>query len=227
MATNTNYSVILDAARLEQDIAMAHELNPEGWSLYKGQPEEELSDVAPYLFSCSNKTEFQNWVLDSGWGKSWGIFAQCNIAFVDLHRHFRRFLMVKTEEGQQLYFRFYDPRVLRIFLPTCDALQLREFFGPIAKFICEDEDPEFALVFFHDNTKLITQRLPVKEVFNTIENVKPEIGVIKEVTEEEMNSTQSLNKEMKAGTTEESRKEPDTPPNKDDLDKPRRFKFYE
>ncbi|MES2590335.1 MAG: DUF4123 domain-containing protein [Bacteroidota bacterium] len=227
MAGNINYTVILDAARLEHEIAVANELNPEGLSLYKGQPEEELSDVAPYLFSCFKKPEFQKWVLDSGWGKSWGVFAQCTIEFIDLHRHFRRFLMVKTEEGEQLYFRFYDPRVLRIFLPTCDAVQLREFFGPVSKFVCEDEDPAFALVFFHDNTKLITQRLPVKDVFGAIENVKPEIGVLNEVNEDETTPPKPLYKEIKEEKADDSSKEPETPPKNDNPDKPRRFKFYE
>ena len=64
-----------------------------------------------------------------------------------------------------MYFRFYDPRVLRIFLPTCDAAQLKEFFGPVAHFICEDEDPAFGLVFSLEQGKLKTEKVPVKELF--------------------------------------------------------------
>jgi hypothetical protein len=75
--------------------------------------------------------------------------------------------MIKTEDDQQLYFRFYDPRVLRIFLPTCDENQLREFFGPIEQFICEDEDPEFALVFSFEKNNLKTQRITRESLFET------------------------------------------------------------
>ncbi len=38
-----------------------------------------------------------------------------------LRKHFRTFLMVKSPEGDRLYFRYYDPRVLRVYLPTCNA----------------------------------------------------------------------------------------------------------
>ena len=55
--------------------------------------------------------------------------------------------MVLTEDGKTLYFRFYDPRVLRMFLPTCAPEQLAEFFGPVESFYVEDEDPARALRF--------------------------------------------------------------------------------
>ncbi len=214
MAITTTYSVILDAARLEHEIEKAHELNRGGLSLYKGEPEEELSNVAPYLFSCSEKPQFINWVIDTGWGKAWGIFALSKAELIELLRHLRRFLMVKTEDGLQLYFRFYDPRVLRVFLPTCDIDQLREFFGPISKFVCEDEDPEFALIFSHDNTKLITQRIPAKEIFVT---VLPFVKVLP------FEKVEPLTEQENAST--EENKTPETPKD-DNPDKPKRFKFY-
>ena len=129
------------------------ELNKDYSSLYKGRSEEDLADVAPYLFDLKNGSEFEKWYAEFGWGNSWGLIVKSEFLFEETYRHFRKFLMVKTENDEQLYFRFYDPRVLRIFLPTCDENQLKEFFGPVEHFICEDEDPEFALVFsFEKNT---------------------------------------------------------------------------
>jgi hypothetical protein len=60
--------------------------------------------------------------------------------------HLRQFLLVQDERGNQQYFRFYDPRVLRVYLPTCDAAETQQFFGPIDRFIVED-GPELALWF--------------------------------------------------------------------------------
>jgi hypothetical protein len=45
--------------------------------------------------------------------------------------------MVRTDAGERLLFRFYDPRVLGEFLPTCEAAQLREMFGPVQRFMLE------------------------------------------------------------------------------------------
>ncbi|HEY2399507.1 MAG TPA: S1 RNA-binding domain-containing protein, partial [Steroidobacteraceae bacterium] len=41
------------------------------------------------------------------------------------------------EQGKRLLFRFYDPRVLRPFLPSCEAGQMREMFGPVEHFAVE------------------------------------------------------------------------------------------
>ncbi|HRO43103.1 MAG TPA: DUF4123 domain-containing protein, partial [Flavipsychrobacter sp.] len=83
----------------------------------------------------------------------------------ELHKHFRKFLLVKTEDEQELYFRFYDPRVLRIFLPTCDQGQIREFFGAVDYFLMEDEDPEFAIRYWHENGILRTKQYRKQDLF--------------------------------------------------------------
>ncbi|MFD2520226.1 DUF4123 domain-containing protein [Emticicia soli] len=152
--------LLLDSARMNAAIEKAKEFAGEKSfiCLYKGLAEERLSGVAPYLFNYDNSI-FGEWHMKEGWGNSWGLFVSADLSLQDLSRHFRRFLMVKTEEGKQLYFRFYDPRVLRIFLPTCDTQQLEDFFGPIHFFFMEDEDPNFALKFSLKNGELHTERI--------------------------------------------------------------------
>jgi hypothetical protein len=49
---------------------------------------------------------------------------------------------VRDERGNRLVFRYYDPRVLRVYLPTCTASELRRVFGPIECFWMESGDPE-------------------------------------------------------------------------------------
>ena len=107
--------ILLDAARLADEINRAKELNPNFDSLYRGQSEESLASVAPYIFQVEKGEEFERWYFEKGWGDSWGVLVFSNEDMKSLHKHFRKFLMVKTEDGEELYFRFYDPRVLRIF----------------------------------------------------------------------------------------------------------------
>ena len=165
---NNNF-ILLDSAKTAKIMENAKKLNPTHQSLYKGSAEEDLADVSPYLFSYQKGSEFYNWYSENGWGDSWGVIVKSEFLFEETYRHFRKFLMVKTEDDQQLYFRFYDPRVVRIFLPTCDENQLREFFGPIEQFICEDEEPEFALVFSFEKSTLKTQRITKESLFETSE----------------------------------------------------------
>lgn len=156
---------ILDSARIFGELNTAKKLQANFLSLFKDRSEEILSSVAPYLFPYKTDTEFGHWLMDKGWGNAWGIYIVSPASMDDLHKHFRKFLMVQTEDGQELYFRFYDPRVLRNFLPTCDPMQLSDFFGPIAKFIVEDKDPNKLLVFEFDGSGL-----KIKSYENVAEN---------------------------------------------------------
>src|SRR4051812_11866907 len=121
--------LLLDAARMGEQMDIARRENKTHDSLYRGGKEAKLSSVAPYIFQYSHGKPFGNWFLKQGWGESWGIMIRSTYPMVELHKHFRKFLMVTTEQGKQLYFRFYDPRVLRVFLPTCTPGQVIELFG--------------------------------------------------------------------------------------------------
>jgi hypothetical protein len=157
--------ILLDSARLETEILKAKDLNKNYFSLFYGKDEEKsLSNVAPFLFSSEENVAFMAWFFLSGWGNSWGVLVHSSETLKDLYKHLSKLLMVQSEDGEELYFRFYDPRVLRIFLPTCDVNQLKEFFGPVDYFICEDEDPGFGLLFSLSNGNLNTEKLTKDQI---------------------------------------------------------------
>lgn len=161
--------ILLDAARMNEAMEEAKKLNPSHESLYKAKEDELLQSVAPYLFRFQNQGEFNDYFLENGWGDGWGVLLSSKASFEELHKHFRRFLMVKTEDGVELYFRFYDPRVLRVFLPTCDIKQLEEFFGPVQFFLVEDEDLRFGIKFWLQNGELQSKKIHFREIFSNAE----------------------------------------------------------
>lgn len=158
-----NY-LLLDGARITADIvAIKANYVSQGKSLYLGKTKEDIEDVGPFLFSLKPNDDLTGWFNNNGWGNACGLLVFSRVPYDDLFRHCRKFLLVKTEDQQELYFRFYDPRVLRIFLPTCSSGQLREFFGPIEFFILEDEDPNFVLKFWLDRDILCSDRFEFKD----------------------------------------------------------------
>ncbi|MEO6253861.1 MAG: DUF4123 domain-containing protein [Ferruginibacter sp.] len=157
--------LILDAARLKQNLDEAKTLNPSFASLYDGELEAELVNVFPFLFSFRENTEFADWYVKNGWGQSWGVLLHSEYDMEKTLMHLKKNIVVNTENNKDYFFRFYDPRVLRIFLPTCNAKQLKEFFGPLEQYICEDKNSDFVIVFSLEDNALITTRLSAKQFF--------------------------------------------------------------
>ncbi len=110
--------------------------------LYAGPLSPSLMSAAPYLVQISPDSRFFNQLIARAWEKSWGIFvvAKPQVTLQALRRHFRTLLRVRTEQGQVLAFRFYDPRVVQLYLSTCMAAELKHFMGPVDRIIMADPD---------------------------------------------------------------------------------------
>lgn len=143
-----NVFAVLDGASIPELVGKLHTYEPDHWCLYRGKLDPDMAEVAPYLVSLRKREDvFTRWVLDEGWGRHWGVFALSGTDLRKLRQHFRRFLMVENQEGKSVYFRYYDPRVLRVFLPTCNAEETSVLFGPVAWYALEAEDPGTLLRF--------------------------------------------------------------------------------
>src|SRR5262249_7471285 len=57
--------------------------------------------------------------------------------------------------GNELYFRFYDPRVLRTFLPACTGAETKRFFGPVGIYLMETENGEAISLFSRRTSGMI------------------------------------------------------------------------
>ena len=138
-----NVYAVLDGASVPDLPQTLWELEPENICLYRGELAPDMAQVAPYLVRLETNSPFTEWVLTKGWGNHWGIFAitpeEADLRTMRLH--FRKFLRVTGPDNKPLYFRYYDPRVLRVYLPTCNTEELEVIFGPILEYILEDEDP--------------------------------------------------------------------------------------
>jgi hypothetical protein len=149
---------VLDGASVERLLDMLHQHQPESICLYRGELQPDIAHVAPYLVRLVQDSPFTNWVLDQGWGKHWGVFAITRADLTALRQHFRRFLTVHDSQGTPLLFRYYDPRVLRVFLPTCNTEELQAFYGPVLRYAMEGESSEELLQFQLTKGALVKQQ---------------------------------------------------------------------
>jgi hypothetical protein len=147
---------ILDGAAIPDLLDKLYgDQRPEFECLYTGEIEPDLAEVAPYLVRLEPKSGFTEWILGEGWGKHWGVFVVAPADFRALRHHLRHFLIVHDSNAKAYYFRFYDPRVLATYLPSCNSGELAEFFGPIKTWVFEAEDPATLLRFDMADGKLV------------------------------------------------------------------------
>jgi hypothetical protein len=138
---------VLDAASIPNLLTVLQEHGPEHECLFMGELEPGMVEVVPYLVRLQPGGRFTDWLTGIGWGRHWGVYAVAEANMRAMRQHFRSFLMVYDPEGKPLYFRYYDPRVLRVYLPTCTADELNTVFGPVEYYLLEDQDAGTALRF--------------------------------------------------------------------------------
>ncbi len=155
---------ILDAALDPAIYLLMQSCEEEHQSLYEGTKGEELALVAPYLVRLPSGSPFLQTLIEKGWGKTGGVYLTSLAPFAEVRKHLRKFLTVRTEAGKELYFRFYDPRVLRLFLPTCKAEELAQLFGPISRFLLEEAGPCHCILYQRKGTSLTKTPIRVQAV---------------------------------------------------------------
>lgn len=132
---------VFDAARDPRIRTLLNEGVDEHASLYEGAEGAVLDEVAPFLVRFAPDSRLLERVVDEGWGRAWGVFARSTMSAKDVRRHFRRYLMVMGEGApDRMYFRYYDPRVLRDFFAIATPRQRSELTMGLDGLYVEAED---------------------------------------------------------------------------------------
>ena len=132
---------VIDAARSERALQLVEESVDPYASLYDGEAGRVFDDVAPYLVHFQRDSLLLERLVREGWGDAWGIFLESRASFDAVRRHLRQFLMVEVEgEPHRLFFRFYDPRVLKTFAEVITPEQRGEFMKQVEALLYEADD---------------------------------------------------------------------------------------
>jgi hypothetical protein len=151
---------VLDGAGIPNllDRLYAHP-QPEFACLFRGELPADVAEVAPYLVRLERDSEMLQWIV-SAWGKAWGIFvvAPDTLDLAAVRRHLRKLNLVSGADGSTLMFRYYDPRVMRTFLPLSEPQQRLDVFGPLRRIVVEAEQPDLCQVFALTNDGALAER---------------------------------------------------------------------
>jgi hypothetical protein len=154
-----NY-IVLDAARVGITLHDILAKSSKSENLYSGHLKKDLEFVAPYLCALEKDSELLNWIKEDIKNCDKLIFIYSAAPFDALLSHLKKFIVVVADK-EEFYFRFYDPVVLPIFLPTCTVEQIRAFFGIIQDFYCVDGAK--ICCFFHKNYTLHKSTIDIND----------------------------------------------------------------
>jgi hypothetical protein len=147
---------LLDGARDPGIVGLLRAGGLEYTCLFSGPLHPELQAAAPYLVHLAAGSPTTERLLRRGWGRAWGILtvAAPDVTLVQQRLHFKKFLRVRSEDGRELAFRYYDPRVLNVYLPTCTADEFHTLLGPLGALIAEQPGGGALRVFDSDGTTM-------------------------------------------------------------------------
>lgn len=120
--------------------------------LFPGDVEPEVFEAAPFLVDLKDQPEVLDWLLE-GWGESWVSFVHSESSLAELQIHLRQFTQVRTPDGAVVWFRFYDPNVMRSAIPVLDTEQCAQLFKSVALFLSEGEAPNSLVRLSFDGSK--------------------------------------------------------------------------
>ena len=147
---------VLDPARDDRIYPALQAHAPGAQCLFRGPLDPELVRVSPHLTPIVPGDALATWWRSEGRGAAWGILVETSAGLDEVRHHLRTLTRVSLPGRQGALFRFWDPRVLRSWLPACEGEQLAGMFGPIARFHAEAEGGGTTLTYVLKDGALVS-----------------------------------------------------------------------
>jgi len=109
-------------------------------NLYAETWQAGLNDIAPHLVELDPKSPFSSELLGWDWYGNWGYFVQSSASLSDVATPFQDMAVAILPDGQETFFRFVDPRVIRVFLPKLTTQSLKPIFNTANRLVVPTPD---------------------------------------------------------------------------------------
>ena len=146
---------VVDGAEIFELVVMGRLMGHDVYTLLAVATAAEHATSGPGLVVVGEPGGYlQRW--DGQIGNNAGVLFESDADFADLFAHLRQLLLVTDQQRQEYVLPYFDPRVFRDVLPSYTAPQLEAFFGPIARWVCEDDDGTGYLAFEFTGDQVLT-----------------------------------------------------------------------
>lgn len=134
MIPGTTRYLLLDGAKIENLPARVYSLdeNPIVEWLYHSTPLHEVFDVGPALVVLRANTALEK-AFTEDWQNDAGLIIESDAPIQQLTEHLRSLIHVRVPGDASMLFRYYDPRVMRHWLPPMSPAEKDHLMGPIRR----------------------------------------------------------------------------------------------
>jgi len=130
--TEHNIYAVIDGAACPELRFKIYDWQPVHACLWSGKLAPDLEEVAPYMVKLERESVFTEWLIRHGYNQHWNIFVESPLAPRDFRKQIRKLQLVRSPDGENWVFRFYDPRVLNDFLQVSTPEQNALIFTGVA-----------------------------------------------------------------------------------------------
>ena len=104
-----------------------------------------MLDISPLIAPTDENDPFLHWLYEHQRElhiENWGCLLHSKADPETIAAHFRSWITVYDDVGQEVFFRFYDPDILPCFAAALEGEERQKFFGPVNAFMCRRKDKD-------------------------------------------------------------------------------------
>ena len=150
----TGWFAIIDCAQDERLLPLVRQCR-DAACLFRDPIDPALAATAPWLVRIDDADPLPAIWQAHGMGLNWGVRAASPVDLATLRNALRRFTQARLPDGTVALFRFYDPRVLRTFLPATLPAERAPWFTHVSHYVVEEEDTGTMHQFHIDGDRLM------------------------------------------------------------------------
>ncbi|MCI1005946.1 DUF4123 domain-containing protein [Herbaspirillum sp. C7C8] len=158
--------LLLDTAQAEASHLKLQSMHVPYTSLFEGKREEALPEIAPLLLPLSGLDEQRalrlvRWISQLGFGAPCLSWYESSLGLHDFAAHLRNFHHVSLSDGQVMMMRWYDTRILPIWIQALSKDQLALFTGGMLSLAFVDRFGEARTLYQSAQIHPPSQALPL------------------------------------------------------------------
>jgi len=105
--------------------------------LYADTRFSPMLEISPLIARTDYDDPFLSWLYanQENVANNWGCLLHSTTSAAAIAEHFRSWITVRDDIGQEVFFRFYDPDILPHFAAALQGEERQRFFGPVNAFM--------------------------------------------------------------------------------------------